>query len=1213
MLLLVPAVNRRSALPRLGRARLLAVAALLALAGAARPSAPAAAQGGAARGTVSGRVLEQGQGSPVASAQVRLTAEDTHATVADTTSAEGRFSLPLPPGRGPFSLRAERLGFVALTVTVTAEDMAGGAAWRDLRLAVQAVRLPGLAVQHQKPARQRDPAGTPGGREERRLSWSATTTPVDAGDLAALAALQPGVYADDGGLSFFAQDPSQTQTTLDGSTYGATTLPQEALASTNVVTSAFDVSRGQYSGGMVEASTLAGTNLFGAALRTRVLPRALQWRPAAGPPGRPETSFAYAEGGAGGAIVYNRVFWYGAFSASRRSAPLVSLENAGPAVRAGWGVDPDSAARLAALLREGGAGPPGVSLPARALTEQGTGLLRLDWDVSDRHSLMLRLDGRHTGAWGLGVDPLATLASGGRARERAGGVMVQLTSQLGAVTHELRVYRSGESRRLEPEWAGPTGTVRVAAPGGSAAGSEVLSFGGSGTDTESSGSLLELRDEVALAPGAGHALKAGAVLSERSAGFAAAGNRYGTFSFTTLDAFRAGRPAAFTRTLGTHGGEARTRYGALYLGDAWQRGRLKVTFGARLEGRAYPASPAPDPAVEAAFGARPGRVPGEWGVSPRLGWTYDGAKWDLRGGAGEFRGTVPLPALAGLLAQTGAADQLSLWCVGPAAPTPDWEAYAADPGAVPQECAGGAGPFASRTPPLTVFAPDFAAPRTWHGAWGAVRQFARARLQLDASLTRGLGQPAARDANLAGTPGFALAAEGGRTVYTPPAAIDPGTGGVAPAASRRLAQWGTVRQAGAWGRSTVAQASARVSTFQPKLGMLLNVSYTHTRAWDRVGALSSPGGGAPLAGGDPSRLVAGPADRERRHDLQLQWMVMPRPGVRVGLLGRSISGAPFTPRVDGDVNGDGARNDAAFVFAPAVAGDPGLAAGMEALLADAPGRVRACLRRQLGRVAARNSCRTGWSSSLDLRADLQPWRKAFEKRLQLSLTTGNALGLADRLLHGSAGVRGWGEPAGADPVLLRVRGFDPAARAFRYEVNPAFGTLDAARARYRRSFTLTLEARVVVGSDPAYQPLQRKIAQSLGGGGRSAEELRLALSQRIPNLPAQVASLDSSLALGLSDAQRSRLRADAEAQGARLAPLADSLASLLSDLETRKRTDARAARREVEALTQRVQQVLDEELRALRALLTPDQWSRLPEAVRIPLRQLIPPRQFGRQ
>lgn len=1178
----------------------------------ARAPAPASAQAGGhapARAQVAGRVLEQQQGAPVAGAVVRITADDTNAATADSADSQGRFTLTLPPGNGPFSLRAERLGYVPLTVTVTADEAAGGAVWRDLRLAVRAVQLPGLAVRQPKPARQRDPGGTPGGREERRLSWSAVVSPTDASDLAGLAAEQPGVYSDENGLSFLAQDPSQTGVTLDGATYGATTLPQEGLASSNVVLSAFDVSRGQYSGGLLEATTLAGTNLFGVALRTRLSPRGLQWQAATGVPARPGASLARAEGGAGGPVLRNHVYWYGAFSITQSSTPLASLESAAPDLLAGWGVNPDSAARLSALLREGRLGPAESALSTMSTTDQATAVLRLDWDVTDRHALMLRLDGRRTDARGLGVDPLSALASGGRAREQSGGIMLQLNSRLGeAATHELRIYRSAESRWARPEWAGPAGTVRVAAANG--AGSQVLSFGGSQSDAEQDGDLLEISNQLRVPLGA-HELKAGGIASDRRAAIETATNAYGTFQFNSLDDLRLGRPSVYTRTIGSREGEARTRYGALYLGDTWKRGRFETTYGVRLEARGYPGLSDGNVVVEEAFGARSGRVPGEWGVSPRVGWSYDGVTWDLRGGVGEFRGAVPLPAMADLLSQTGRGGQSYLWCVGPAAPAPSWETYAADPATLPDACVGGAGPFAAQTPALTVFSPGFAAPRTWHAAFSALRQISRVKLQVDGTLTRGLSQPAGRDANLAVTPAFALSSEGGRMVFAPAAAIDPASGGVAPGASRRYAQWGAVREVGAWGTSTVAQGTVRLSWFLPRMGMLMSAAYTHTRAWDRVGALPGLGGSAALAGDDPLGLVTAAADRERIHDLQVQWMVMPRPWIRVGLLGRLASGTPFTPRVDGDVNGDGTRNDAAFIFAPGAVADTALSVGMSTLLDAMPGRIRDCLERQMGRVASRNSCRNGWASALDLRAEVQPWRRALERRLSLSLTTGNALGLADQLLHGGDRLHGWGEPAVVDPVLLRVRGFDPAARAFRYEVNPAFGSRSAVRERFRRPFTLTLEGRVVVGEDPANQPLQRRLASTLGARGSSPESLRLELSQRIPNLPAQVASLDSAERLGLSLDQRDRLTTRARAVGEHLAPLVDSLVTALGGGTRAGAGEAREQRRRVTELTAQVQQALDEDLRAVREILTADQWSRLPEAIRVPSRQFIPPRNFG--
>jgi hypothetical protein len=72
----------------------------------------------------------------------------------------------------------------------------------------------------------------------------------------------------------------------------------------------------------------------------------------------------------------------------------------------------------------------------------------------------------------------------------------------------------------------------------------------------------------------------------------------------------------------------------------------------------------------------------------------------------------------------------------------------------------------------------------------------------------------------------------------------------------------------------------------------------------------------------------------------------------------------------------------------------------------------------------------------------------------------------------------------------------------------------------------------------------------------------------------------------------------------------DSLAATLSRAEAGGR-GSRTGWRDVAALTQQVQRELGAQLQAIRGILTAQQWQRLPEAVRSPTRQLIPPRKVG--
>jgi len=106
------------------------------------------------------------------------------------------------------------------------------------------------------------------------------------------------------------------------------------------------------------------------------------------------------------------------------------------------------------------------------------------------------------------------------------------------------------------------------------------------------------------------------------------------------------------------------------------------------------------------------------------------------------------------------------------------------------------------------------------------------------------------------------------------------------------------------------------------------------------------------------------------------------PDLELTGIGRLSSGAPFTPMVASDVNGDGARNDRAFVFDPAGAAPE--AAAMSRLLAAADPRVAACLESQVGQVAQRNSCRGPWQGSFDMQLNYRPDILELHRRLTVS-------------------------------------------------------------------------------------------------------------------------------------------------------------------------------------------------------------------------------------
>lgn len=1157
------------------------------------PPAAAACQGAPA--WVAGTVRDP-SGNPVAEAKVRVIPLNAPEAGAVRTGADGGFRVALPEGTSDFILSVERIGFVAATLELVVRP-GQSLVSRDVVLTPQPLALEGLQVR--PPARTSRPVlgTTPGGRDETRLSGVGGEVPLEPGDLASLAALNPGVRSLGGGaLSISAQPAEQTSTTLDGASFGASSLPQEGLRSIRTSTTSFDVSRGQFTGGQVAATTLAGTNVFGGAVRVHGGHPWLQ----VGADGRARESDLLVSGGGGGALVRDRVFVYGAFQAGRRSRASETLASAEPGLLRRAGLSPDAVQRFLSALDGFGV----KQLRGDAVSTSASGLLRVDVELSDRHALILRGNAQSADA-ALGNSLLILPSSPSTLKSSSAGGLLQLTSSGDGWTNALRTYFANSHRSSAGDPDAPGAVVRL---GGDAQGDDFgtwVTFGGSSVVVPPTRSrLLELSDDLAWAVGDRHRVRLGFVASDERSTRSGSANPAGVFTFESQDALAAGRAASFSRTLGDQRSVATAQYGALYLGNTWRvRDPLRVTAGVRVEARRYPGSGTAtrDPLT----GRVPGEVPTEWGVSPRAGVTYSTRLWELRGGAGEFRGRLPVDALAGVRGESGdPAGVLHLMCVGSATPAPPWPGDHGSAWTPPSSCAGGPTPLSARVPRVTVFDAGFRAPRVWRaslgGTWEMLRsRWGRGSILFDVDYLRGADQPVAVERNLG--PGvFALAGEGGRAVYVPVEAIDSATGLFAPAAGRVDPMRGATREVRSSGHSSTVQATLGANLHRGNT--LWSLHYTRVRARDEVGALFALGAGSlPVASPSPGTLSRGTSDLERRHTFQLQWRhsFLPR-AMEVAVIGRFASGAPFTPLVDLDVNGDGAANDPAFV-------PMGLGGTLAPGLTDALGRTPGCLRGAAGKVAERNICRGPWTGDLDIQANAWRGRRGLTRRLVVSVTAHNVLVGADRMLNGSGGMRGWGQERVPDPVLLHVRGFEPAERRFRYAANPGFGR--AGRDVFSNAFALSIGGRWTVGVDPAQQPLIT-LFSSIQAQGRLPAEILRELDSRIPNVPAQALAADARTGLGLSAEQKSALAAEADHAGTRLAAVARELSEAISTAERASPADRAAAQERVRAATASVESTLSWSVERVRALMTEEQWTRLPAALRRPELQLAAPREI---
>ena len=1191
----------------------------------------AAAQVGVSTDILRGRVTDPA-GAPLAGVRIEATSAESGVTRTTATGADGRYTIAFPDGGGQYSIRASTVGRAPSTVRV-ARQADEEVLIANFQLAEQAVLLETVNVTADRgapPGR-----GDVGGQERTLPGEIVSRLPLENTDAASLAVLSPGVVAVGGdstsgraGFSVAGQQSTQNQVTLDGASFSSRLsggesgggspvgVPQEGVRGTQVVTSTFDVSRGQFAGGLVASTTRSGTNRAGGSFSWQLRDQALQSG------GNPQLGQGYTQnrfsGGFGGPIVRDRAFYFMSFTYQRRTDDLYALTPADPLALQRFGVTPQAVDTFLTALtaRYGLTGRTGdYDRTGDALSLLG----RTDLVINDRHNLALRGHLSRYGQENARIGFLETLENGGEVGSSGGGAIATLTSRFGGSwINELRASFTVDRRDQTPYEEIPEGRVQVAsALEGSGRGFSSFAFGGDRSlPSLSRERNVEIADELSVLLRDTHRLKAGILVNTSAFRQEQASNRLGTFEFESLDAFAAGRPFRFSRQLNDRDTEGSGIDAAAYLGDTWRPTQaVQITGGVRVEASRFGERPALNPAIEERFGYRTDRIPGELHLSPRVGFSWrlseQGAPLRLvRGGVGEFRGRAPYSLFAAALEQTGLpGGETQIDCVGAAAPVPDWQAYLADPASIPTACVGGGvGQPRQSVPNVTVFERDFAAPRSWRGSLGYQTQLLRRfSATLDVSYALGVAQSGVRDLNLRAEPAFTLAAEGGRPVYAPAGAIQPSSAAIPLFASRVDPALGHVLALGSDLRSRTTQVTLGVNGVLPPR-LLVSASYTWARSTDQA----SFGGGSPLGGfvqavtrGDPNDRGWATSDRERRHSFIATLGMPVGSSFEISLIGRASSGTPFTPIVGADINGDGARNDAAFVFDPsAVAGDTALAAGMQRVLGSVPGRIASCLRGQMGQVAERNSCRGEWSTSFDLRATLRPQIRGMGRRLSLSLDAFNLAAGLDELLHGGD-LRGWGQAAlRPDNVLLVPDSFDVAARRYLYRVNENFGSRRTAGGfgGFGLSpFQVQISARITVGAEQQGGGFGGRGGPGGPGGpgrpgapgGAGGFDPAMMLDRVLPEPISPMILLRDTL--GLTDEQVARLQAIADTLVARNAPIREQIRQAFGQTQGGSVGEAfQRVQPQVQEGRGHVQAALAEAER----VMTREQWRRVPAALR---------------
>src|SRR5256714_8776586 len=403
----------------------------------------------------------------VAGARVEATAVESGITRTKTTDADGRYTIIFPDGGGTYRLTVRALGMAPVTRNIQRQGDEDRII-TDINMGRTATQL--ATVQVRATPRRGDPSQRPEpGSTERNLNPNLINRlPVDAGDLNALAALAPGVLTVPGtdttkaSFNVAGQPSNQNNITLDGLSFGSGSVPSEAVRNTRVVTSTYDVARGQFTGGQVASTTRGGTNNVQGAVSYSLRDPTLEFVDDSSPAFGQKYTQNQINLGAGGPIVKDKLFTFGALSFSRRTDPLLSLLAADPLTLQRLGTNPDSIARFLSLVQADGLPLTSPLAPDQRLNDNTSALVRVDYNFAEDHSLMLRGDWRGNTQLGSRLNALALPHSGGDLKGSGGGGMMTLTSHLGMYINELRGYQSVDNRNTTGYLSVPHGRVGLA-------------------------------------------------------------------------------------------------------------------------------------------------------------------------------------------------------------------------------------------------------------------------------------------------------------------------------------------------------------------------------------------------------------------------------------------------------------------------------------------------------------------------------------------------------------------------------------------------------------------------------------------------------------------------------------------------------------------------------------------------------------------------------
>lgn len=1112
--------------------------------------------------TIRGKVTDDSSRA-IAGATVMVTRGPDRLTQQGTTDSGGVYRVHFEEGTGDYLVYVSATGYRSARRRVQRQNTERELS-ADFRLGKEIATLEAIKIEARKPVRASNAIAPTqpetGASETWKDGVSGAISPTIAGDLNSIAGTLSNVTMTSGGISIAGSGPESNLNTLNGMGFSGAAIPRAARTETRVTGATFDPTRGGFAGANVDVRLGPGNRNFQQRNMSLTFnPRGLQFGNAvADALGQTSGGFR-GSFGADGELIRKALTYNVAVDVARNVSDPATLLSADADALLRAGVAPDSVARLIAIATPLGLSLEGRGVPSNRRHDAITWLGRFDdtRDTLQTRALTTYLGWTHDG--GLGFTPLAAPSTSGQQRDRTLGTQLTLGDYVGPgrrVLTETRLALSQVQSRVTPYGKLPGANILVRSPttdlnnditgltlgGGSAFTSDNMRWTAEGSN-----------QTIWNAGGRTHRFKA--LLWGRADGLRDDGiaNGLGTFTFNSIADFQAGKPSSFSRTLLQPTRDGRVWNAAAAIAHQYAPSRyFSVLYGARLESDGFLDAPARNTALEQALGVRTGAAPKRIHVSPRFGFSYtynrdkdngQGTNQNnvgrfyrtmtgsIRGGIGEFRDLLRPGILADASAATGLAGGTSnLSCVGSATPAVDWTKFANDASTIPTQCLDGSGPLVERAPSVTLIDPSYDVPRSWRASVDWSSNVSKALVRAGALVSYDLSQPGTVDANFSGIPRFTLANEGGRPVFVSTAAIDGSSGSVSASESRKSGSYGRVgtrvSDLRGYGGQMTFGLSPDVFKFRNRFSFYGSLSYT--LQWSRRQFRGFDGASL----GDPRLKEWAAGQNDARHVVVISSGFSTAKTGTVTLFGRAQSGLPFTPIVQGDINGDGRGGDRAYVPNPATETDSRLASQMQSLLTSGSSVAHDCLIASLGRVASRNGCRGPWTQSLNVQ-----WRPPIPDKWRGRVTSNVYF---ENVLSRSQ--------VAPDPVLLVPRGFDASAQRFRYDVNPRFADTRSGTTPSRSPFRVILDFSVNLSVDYNLQELRRAVEPLKVGRiweRRSADSLAAFYLSNTSSIFKLL--IDQSDSLFLSKAQVNALRSADSVFSARVRAIFIPLGQFLAE------------------------------------------------------------------